>query len=378
MDMNVVEEFIDAIKQDNTEKNHVYSAVVSRIDDNGTVWVNLAGSNTETPTALSSTEVRKGDTVTVEWRNNKLYIGGNYSDPSAGSRRVNNIERTANQAVQDAQRASVAAASAETSAEQAQASATEAQTAATQAVTDAAQAKQAADDAQGSADEAANSAQSANTSAGIALEQLANVENIVGVFEWLKTHATYQLTTDTEVEEGKWYFTRSGTSPDYIYEIVNEPSGSPSSLGYYELVEVDEAVQDYVTAHMALDSQGLWLQKDSASSKVLISASGGLYIYGDSGQQLANYGTEASIGDPNGFHITISPTTREIGFWRGAENDVNNKVAYVSEDKLYITQSVVLQQMDIGETVANGGLGQWSWKVHEINGANNLYLKWVG
>ena len=88
-------------------------------------------------------------------------------------------------------------------------------------------------------------------------------------------------------------------------------------------------------------------------------------------KQIAQYGEDAIIGDENGFHIEIDNT--EIGFYQASQ-----KVAYINGNKLYITQSVVLQQMDVGTPANNGGLGQWSWKVHEVNGANNLYLKWLG
>lgn len=55
------------------------------------------------------------------------------------------------------------------------------------------------------------------------------------------------------------------------------------------------------------------------------------------------------------------------------------EVAYISNQQLYITQSVVLQQMDLGIPASDGGDGQWSWKVHKnANGQNNLNLKWIG
>ena len=42
-------------------------------------------------------------------------------------------------------------------------------------------------------------------------------------------------------------------------------------------------------------------------------------------------------------------------------------------------QSVVLQQMDVGQPMVDDKGGQWSWKVHSnTNGQNNLYLKWIG
>lgn len=96
-------------------------------------------------------------------------------------------------------------------------------------------------------------------------------------------------------------------------------------------------------------------------------------------KQIAQYGEDAIIGDEDEFHIKITANYENSGeprlsFYR----DGNNEVAYISGDKLYITQSVVLQQMDVGTQVINGGLGQWSWKVHEVNDMNNLYLKWLG
>ena len=79
-----VQDFVNAIKEQPTDTNTTYNATVSRVDNEGVVWVNLYGSDKETPTASTSTEVKRGDTVTVNWRNNKLYIGGNYTNPSAG------------------------------------------------------------------------------------------------------------------------------------------------------------------------------------------------------------------------------------------------------------------------------------------------------
>ena len=85
VESNAIRELVGALSPgDEKQKSDTYSAVVSHIDEEGTVWVILAGSDKETPTASTSTEVKRGDAVTVSWRDNKLYIGGNYSNPSAG------------------------------------------------------------------------------------------------------------------------------------------------------------------------------------------------------------------------------------------------------------------------------------------------------
>lgn len=104
-----VQEFVEAIKEAPTDTNTTYNAVVSRIDSDGVVWINLQGSEKETPTASSSSEIKAGDRVTVNWRNNKLYIGGNYSNPSAGVTRVASVEASASTALATAETAQASA-----------------------------------------------------------------------------------------------------------------------------------------------------------------------------------------------------------------------------------------------------------------------------
>ena len=224
-----------------------------------------------------------------------------------------------------------------------------------------------------SAQEALENAGIAYNSATQALSQLGIVEDIVGVLDLIAQHGTYELTQDTEVQEDKWYFTRSGsgtTADPYIYTAVVNPTGDPNSQGLYELTGVEQAIQNYVSSHLVLAGNTLSLQ--NGNTRLDLSTTDGLTLYAQDGSIIASYGSNAVIGDPNGFHITI--TNNRLSFYRNSVDEI----AYISGDKLYITQSVVLQQMDIGTPVADGGLGQWSWKVHAVSGANNLYLKWLG
>ena len=282
---------------------------------------------------------------------------------------------------------SAAAAQAETDAEtahraaiSAQADAGDALIAAGNAVTQAGNAKTAADNAQSSADTAQASADAAAlqaSTAGIyansALDQIGIIQDVVGVLDLLSTNANYQLTGDTEVQPGKWYFTRSGTSPDYVYTVVTNPVDA--DLGtYYEITSIDQTVESYVTSRLAVTSDGLWIQDPGMATKILLSSTDGVVLYGPNGTIIGKYGSTAQIGDAASFHIEMDGT--ELGFYQA-----DRKVAYISNQQLYITQSVVLQQMDLGTKVVDGGLGQWSWKVH-ANGAtpsrNNLNLKWIG
>lgn len=242
------------------------------------------------------------------------------------------------------------------------------QEAAEQADTTLTQIFQDAKDAKDLADDADKSAKSAFSSASNALDQLSVVENVVGVLDLISTHGTYTQITDTEAvaESGKWYF----ELVDGAYKTVYVDEGD-SVTGYYILTDIDEAVTNYVSSHLALTDDGLSLQQDDSDYRLLIST-GGVSIIGADGGTVASYGTETVIGDKKGFHVQIDAT--ELGFYQGKQ-----RVAYINNNQLYITQSVVLQQMDIGTPISDGGFGQWSWKIHKnVNGENNLYLKWMG
>ena len=172
--------------------------------------------------------------------------------------------------------------------------------------------------------------------ANTAFNQLSVVESIVGVLELIAKNGDYELTEDTEVHENKWYFTRSGTAPDYEYAVVSNPSGDPSAQGYYELTGIKESIQNYVASHMVLLGDGLWLQANNNQAKIhLCTTAGqeGVVIYGADNTPLAQYGRTSIIGDPNDFHIEIDG--QEIGFYK---KDV--KVAYMRGDELYVENNL--------------------------------------
>ena len=95
MNKEAIEQFIQAVKEPEFDSSKTNLAIVSKVDAEGVVWVNLAGSEKETPTASTSAEVKSGDVVNVEWRNNKLYIAGNYTNPSAGIIEVRHVVQIA-------------------------------------------------------------------------------------------------------------------------------------------------------------------------------------------------------------------------------------------------------------------------------------------
>lgn len=247
---------------------------------------------------------------------------------------------------------------------------------------------------------AKDSADDALSSASQALSQLGVVEDIIGVLDLIANHGVYALTQDTAINPDKWYFTVTGTA-------VTSPSGNPNQQGwyeesggvyfltedttvqvgttyytiiaspvltptvddigtYYELLDIDTAIQNYVSSHLVLVDDTLSLQNGPTKVSLSTKAANGLTFY-NNGQQVAQYGAAATIGDPTGYHIVIQ--NNRLSFY----SDALTEVAYIDGDQLYIAKSVVIEQMDVGDSN-----GQWSWKIHLVNGANNLYLKWLG
>lgn len=271
------QELVKELKQDNPKVSKTCSAVVSRVDKDGTVWVRVAGSEKETPTASTSAEVKRGDSVTVEWRNNKLYVAGNYTDPSAGSTRVTAVEDSAARANDAAMRAVNDANIAKTAAEQAVADAETAQTAAGQAQTAASSAQTQAAAAATAASNAQTSANNASEYASRALGNLSAVQNVAETLNWITAHGTMTLTTDTALDPTHVYFVNDPDG-DYTvgqssYSVVSEPIAEDLDV-YYEL-SIDESLNNYVATHLALDAEGLWIIPEANGSKVLIATGNG-------------------------------------------------------------------------------------------------------
>lgn len=85
------------------------SATVTSVDEDGTVWVRMAGAESEVPLDGTLASVQVGDTVTVGWRGGAPAGEGNASDPSAGGRSVSVVRESARVAQAVAQEAQAVA-----------------------------------------------------------------------------------------------------------------------------------------------------------------------------------------------------------------------------------------------------------------------------
>lgn len=236
---------------------------------------------------------------------------------------------------------------------------------ATTAQESAVQAQRSAADARSRADEAYSSAITANTAASGAIESLSIVEDVLGVLNWVSTHATYKLTTDITPVPSKYYFVKNGNEYQFV---LPDSTTNPEALGYYEIDDIQEAVSNYVATHLALVDNGLLIQAtgNSSTSRMLVSPTEGVVLYGPDGSPVATYGQSTIIGNTNSFNIRISSssTTGEVGFYEGS-----TRVAYINNQSLYITQSVVLDEMKLGQD-------KWVWKYDSRD--DSIILKWIG
>ena len=324
--MSTIKDFVSTIKTASDEKTKAYdtTATVTRIEGN-TAWVHIPGGVNETP-AKMTINASAGETVQVRVADGRAFLVGNASAPPTDDSTAVQAVFTATSAQQEAIRAFQSAENArqdaaiaheaannalhdagiaKDAADQATADAAIASEKATEASTAASAAQASADIAitnaglaQAAATNAQADANSANQSANAALTQLSVVEDVVGVLEWISEHATYKASTDTEVIAGKIYFTKSGNT----YTPVANPTGNPSTAGYYEIDNIDEAVSNYVSSHLALTNQGLWVVNDNNSYKILL-ASDGMKVYDASGNLVSTFGESIEFSSSRAQYI---------------------------------------------------------------------------
>lgn len=209
-----------------------HTATVTRVDLDGTVWVTIPGGADETPASTSLVSVSQGDTVKVLIADGRATVTGNATSPAANVTELSAVEQKADTALSDADVARIAA---------------------EEATLSASIANKAADDAQADATAAGISAESASTSATNALLQLAVIQDVAGVLAWIQSHGRYALTQDTAIQPDKVYF----ESVQGQFVPVTNPVAA-DLRSYYELV-LDKSTADYVMAHLAVTTEGLWI-----------------------------------------------------------------------------------------------------------------------
>lgn len=318
---------------------------VTKVEPDGTVWVALSDSQgtVEMPCKRSAVAAKPGDTVAVTVRNRRAVVESNISSPAATVEQAEGLVKTsakeladnANQlfetAISDAQSAHEAAGraeadaaraadAAESSEESAMASAASAaesdrqaglsKEAADRAIVEAGKATEAAGEAYRKAEEAGDEAIRANSYAVGALNGLSAVQDVMGVIEWARDNGEFVAATG-EFDPTATYFVADpdGNYTDGTdrYSVVAEPDADSFAAGDYYLLDVSEAMADFVNSHLAVSDEGLYVSQQLSrnedgtidfcgNSYVLITPTG-FEVYDCFGRLVTKYGAEMVMGN---------------------------------------------------------------------------------
>lgn len=433
----VVKDFAKSLQAIAPDKTSPYDtqAEVRRTEGN-TAWVHIPGGVDETPVQLT-TNAKKGDIVQVRVSGGQAWITGNATNPPTDDTTAKAAQKTAAVADEHATDAVASALLAQQFAEEAQESASIARVVTNEIQQYAQTAEKSVTEILADAETAKINADVAQKSADRAVESLITIEDVVGVVNWISQHGRYIKTLDSEYIEGKYYYSVSASvvsyprdkDIDFYYELDNgtyilttdtsiqggktyytltavmqtDTSKVPVDQGWYELESVDEAVQAYLSNHLAMMEEGLVLMADNNNYKTLITdgyyrltsdtvintekdyyvISDGQYVkvqnpddqdistyyeliyrpgvhifYG--GNELAYYGEDVIVGDVTSFNMLLTST--ELDFRNATE-----VIAYMSGQELYIPRAVVVNGLQIGN---------WRWDAESQT--DHITLRWIG
>lgn len=319
---NLASELQKTITEKDSKKRLAYDAdaVVKRVDGD-TVWVQIAGGIDETP-AERTLNAKVGDTVKVRVVNHSAFIMGNNTNPPTDDTVAYEATYLAQNAEVHAFTAEQSAIDAHKSAESARVDAAVAHDMALEAANSADEAKQEAGRAYTEAENAKSEAYRATGAANDALGQLSVVEDVVGTLNWISDHGTYTKTEDTELDPNKTYFVKING----VYTPVANPD--PEQIKRYYELTLDDSIQNYISTHLALTDEGLYVVKDDLGYKILI-ANDGMKVYDADGHLVSTFGE----------YIRFS----------------SEKPQYIGSDDAYIIFDPSTGQINIGGNVVLGG-----------------------
>lgn len=278
MSMNqVASDLYKALTESDERKPKPYDVKATVLREEGNiVWVKIPGGVDETPVQKTN-NANAGDDVMVRISGGRAWLLGNETSPATD-------DTVANAATQLAEGAGNLAKTAADSAIEAQQNAQIAY--------------RYADEAHDAAEEAVADARTAFDAANNAQVQLSVIEDVAGTLSWIQEHGSYELTTDTTVQEGTVYFIYNSSTHDYEPIASPDPTKNPQQEGWY-ILDINDSQSDYIMSHIAVTSRGLWVLPSGMGTatdaqyapnyKVLL-ASDGLYVYDGSGVLVSTFG----------------------------------------------------------------------------------------
>lgn len=309
----IQKDLLEAIRAATAQKTKAYdvTAKVTRVED-GKMYVHIPGGIDETPVEMT-VSAQPGDLIKVRVANGRAWVTGNATAPPTDDKRANQAYSAAKAAQGTAEDAAEAAKTA----------------------------WEYADDAKEAAESAEESAYTANNAANNALVQLSVVEDVAGTLAWIQEHGSYVETTDTSVQQGTIYFEL--ISGQYVPIANPDPEANPQSEGWYVL-DVSDSQAQYIMAHLAVTSAGLWVlpagsfsshEIEDANGRILVDAQGnpviswqtdpqnadgykvllsnaGMVVFNGAGEAVASYGPTTTIGTIYGNNVHIGTEDVEI------------------------------------------------------------------
>lgn len=318
-------------------------ATVIRVEDD-ILWVHIPGGVEETP-IRKTINASIGDNVKVHVGGGSAWIVGNASAPPTDDTKAIAAEEKAVDAKLQAVKATNYANEAQIQADRAKEMADDATLSAEKAQTS-------ADEATKNAQDAIADANRANAAANASTYHLSEIEKVVDVLNWLAEHGDpedYEITNDTEIVEGKWYFILNSEGA----YVIGSPISNPRNEGFYELKSIKTAVTQYVSTHLYLvNGDGLYVRMDENLGAKLKITGTGIYLLDSTGKTIAQYSSTVILGDPDSSHIELSPAYG-LGFYQSKKEEdqdkkPTNRVAYIQDDRLYIQSATLSNNLQIG------------------------------
>ena len=130
------------------------------------------------------------------------------------------------------------------------------------------------------------------------LKGLALAQDVIGTLAWITAHS--KVTSDTTPVSRKVYYIKN---QDGTFTVITDTAGkNPHNEGWYEM---DEAINNYIAAHLAMTNDGLVVTKDNSKWKVLVKDNGIDIIDATSGinRVIASYGAGIDFSNDRTFHI---------------------------------------------------------------------------
>ena len=145
---------------------------------------------------------------------------------------------------------------------------------------------------------------------------------------------TYKASTDTAVQDGKTYYTRSGSAGNYVYTPVASPTGNPSTSSYYE---VDKEGYTEYTSYMFKNG---FFEYENLGVKVPSEIARDAYTKGGRDELISRI-REMIVPTLISYKTTTKVSPLNTDFETGTNWELVNNGETESEKKVYVDDKLI-------------------------------------